>query len=61
MRVGVVAAVTVAVLLIGLQTNAQPVPSAQKSGGEKALIYVYRETSNHCAEEPRLGAGPVYR
>ena len=46
MRVRVVAAVTVAVLLFGLQlTNAQPVGSAQKSPGEKALIYVYRETS----------------
>jgi hypothetical protein len=47
MRVRVVAAasVTVAVLLLGLRTNAQPVPSAQKSDGEKALIYVYRETS----------------
>ena len=46
MRVRVVASVTVAVLLFGLQlTNAQPVGSAQKSPGEKALIYVYRETS----------------
>jgi hypothetical protein len=46
MRVRVVAAVTVAVLLFGLQlTNAQPVGSAQKLPGEKALIYVYRETS----------------
>jgi hypothetical protein len=45
-KFGFIAVFTVALLLVGPRlASAQPVPSTQKSVGETAVIYVYRETS----------------